>query len=146
MIKRKFKKWKASEGGSALLFTFIFLPMIFRLIQIIFDTSSLGIILFFMLSLLFIGGLVWMFGIRPLFSKQLWKIRKTWYEALFGVTVIITFFSLFLLVTGSLPTNKYSFTDVDRSYSLNLLMFAMIPLFFGFIVYYWEIIRKIGTK
>jgi len=145
MKKKKFGSWKFSEGGGALFIILLFSPIMVTIVKAIFGVDLLLSFSIISLSFVLIAILVWFIGIRPILKKKLWKLSRTWYEGLFGIGTIFVFYALFVFISGHTPS-KYHSIAIDRSYYLNYLAYAVIPITLGLIVLVLEKYYKIGKK
>jgi hypothetical protein len=72
-----------------------------------------------------------------LIGQRLWKIPRTWYEALFAVGLLYMFFALFTFVTGYTPS-KYNSHPVPRGAGFIFLYWSAAPLLVGSAIFVYD--------
>jgi len=136
---RKRRSWRFSQGGGSMFLLFLFLPLIFRFFQLMWNAypdhwlSSAG----YLGLLAFMSVLLWFTSLRLLLASHLWRQSRSWYESCFGIAVVFLFYAAFIFVTGYTPT-KYASHPVPREAGFFWLGCTIIPLVVGSIAYFWE--------
>ena len=132
---KKPRTWKLSAGGSALFVAFLVIPLVLQLLWLVARrglaawTDVVGLA-----CALFLGGLVWLISLRPLFKERAWRSARTWYEALFALAAVYAFYALWIFVTGTTP-GRAGGQEISRAYAFTPLAIAALALVVGATLY-----------
>lgn len=128
--------WRISAGGGTLFILLLLVQLavvfILRLTQS--ESTSLweGLGAAVMVSLVAVFG--WFVSLRTLIADGLWRLPRTWYEAMLALAALYVFYGVFILVTGYIPS-KYHSHQVPRTSGIIWLYRALAPSVIGAIIY-----------